>query len=91
MAKQDTHIHQYLRKILKTSTVYRCVLPGCRHYLRAFQIIGQIGKCWYCGRDFLITRDLARREKVHCANCTKGKKVKAEELVDFLTELGGNK
>jgi hypothetical protein len=65
------------------------MLPGCRHYLREAFIINQIAICYYCDKEFLITRDLAKREKVHCSECTisRKKKIKAEDVTEFLSGL----
>lgn len=80
------HIHQYKRVKVKDSTVYRCILPNCAHYIGKAFIINRVAKCPYCGNEYLITRELARRETLHCQNCTKGK-VKNEDVVDFLGSI----
>ena len=80
-------IHQYRRVKLTNSIVYRCVLPGCTHYIRPQFIINQIALCPYCGNNYLISRELSRREVLHCADCTKGKKIKVEDNIEFLDTI----
>jgi len=82
-------IHQYRKVKLVKSVVFRCMLPGCTHYTREAFIINKIALCPFCGKDFLITRDLARRETVHCSECIVSTKPKVEvkEVVEFLEEL----
>ena len=82
-------IHQYVKIKLTSATVYRCVLAGCSHYIRPEFILNKVGVCPYCGNEFLITRELARRKIVHCSSCTisKHKKVKPETTVSFLDEI----
>ena len=73
----------------KNSVMYRCMLPGCSHYVRDIFIVGRIAKCPYCGEDFVITSELARRKRVHCENCTNKKddKLAPEETTSFLEEI----
>jgi hypothetical protein len=81
-------IHQYMRVQLKNSVVYRCMLPGCSHYKRAAFIVNSIAKCWYCGNDFMITRELAKRKRVHCDSCTeRNVKITVPDIQNFLEEL----
>lgn len=83
-------IHQYVRVKGKNSVMYRCVLPGCSHYVRDIFIVGRIAKCPYCGESFMVTKDLARRKIIHCESCTTSKKdnsIKPEEVTDFLEEI----
>lgn len=83
-------IHKYMKVKGKDSTIYRCMEPGCPHWIRAIFIINRIAKCWYCGSDFIITPDLARLKRIHCKDCTnkKVKEIKPEEAGEFLVELG---
>lgn len=82
-------IHQYMRIKGKNSVMYRCMLPGCSHYIMGQFIVNKIALCPYCGENFLVTYDLARRKRVHCADCMKSKKdkIKVEEVTNFLDEL----
>lgn len=81
-------IHQYKRVKGKNSVMYRCVLPGCSHYVRDIFIVGRIAKCPYCGENFLVTNELARRKTLHCEDCTSRKSaIKPEEVTEFLGEI----
>lgn len=90
MAK-NKHNHQYMRVKINKATVYRCMLPGCTHYIPKALLLNRIANCPYCGNDYLITRELARRERLHCSSCTVTKKVKAEEVVGFLDTIKDDK
>jgi hypothetical protein len=83
--------HKYLRVKLKKSTVYRCILPGCPHYLIDRNLlINRMGRCFYCDSEFLITQKLApaNRKRIYCENCTERKeKIKVKDTVEFLDEL----
>ena len=81
------HTHQYMRVKIKESVVYRCMIPGCTHYIPKALLINRIANCPYCGNDFLITRELARRERLHCSSCTVSKKPKPAEVVGFLDSI----
>jgi len=84
------NIHKYMKVNGKESVIYRCMEPGCSHWIRSIFIVNRIAKCWYCGNNFIITKELARLTKPHCDNCTnkKVKPVKPSEANEFLTELG---
>lgn len=83
-------IHQYKKVELENSTVYRCMKPGCSHYVRKPFITNRIAECPYCGQNYIITNELAKLTTLHCAACTKSKKVKPDEVVEFLVNLGND-
>lgn len=70
-------IHKYQRVEAKNegkSAVYRCVLPGCKHYLREEFIVGQIALCYECNNEFEITKAILsprKIKKVHCQDCVR--------------------
>jgi hypothetical protein len=71
-------IHKYQRIKLKPSgyTVYKCMLPNCRHYIREELVIGLWSICWRCGGTFTMGQETLLR-KPHCPECTRpGQKAK---------------
>lgn len=91
MVVEKHEIHQYKKVTLEKSVVYRCMLPGCSHYVRKAFIVNRISKCPFCGKDYLITAKIALLETLHCDDCTvrRVKKIKPEEVVnEFLVNLG---
>jgi len=78
-----TKAHKYLRVTVKGRTSvnkykFRCVHPGCQHYLTNEFIVGAIAECWRCGDEFVIDKVLALK-KPHCRPCTKRKDLDVEE------------
>lgn len=80
-----------MRVKINKAIIYRCMLPGCSHYILKALLINRIANCPYCGNDYVITKDLARRERLHCSACTVSKKPKAEEVVGFLDMIKDDK
>lgn len=85
------HVHKYKKVVLgKNYTVYKCVLPGCDHYISVALALGKIAECWRCGSPFTITADIIRKGRVvakpHCKPCTKSKKEKTE-IIEKLLEM----
>lgn len=84
-------VHQYKKVVLENSTVYRCMKAGCTHYTRKAFIVNKIAECPYCGKNYLITSELAKLTTLHCPECTKStKKVKVGDISDFLVDLGSS-
>lgn len=92
------HIHRFQRVNLgketydrKTKTykkekyiVFRCIKPGCPHYIRQRLLLNRVAECNICGEPFIISKQAVLMAKPHCANCTKRKpstiaKLKAAE------------
>ena len=75
-------VHKYLRvKTNKNETViYRCVLPGCTHYITEEFIIGRECLCWRCKEEvtFVIQGRMKYRTRPYC---DLHKKDKVEEVV----------
>ena len=70
-----TQPHKYLRiRVKGKSSVstfrWRCVNPGCHHYLLEDFIVGAVSECWRCGNSFTID-EKTKLMKPHCRNCTK--------------------
>lgn len=72
MPKFQEHAHRYVRVRLGKNdyTVFRCVRPGCAHYVRQELVIGKIAQCWRCDDEFVMNQKTALLKKPHCAKCT---------------------
>jgi hypothetical protein len=46
MAAKYDHVHKYKRVMLGDFAVYRCMLLGCTHWLRAEFVAGKLSRCW---------------------------------------------
>jgi len=72
MPKPKSHVHKYMRVICnkdKDYTVYKCMIPGCTHWLRKELILGRESVCWNCGASmYLTSRDLTMKKPRHY-NC----------------------
>jgi hypothetical protein len=68
MAKKD-HIHKYFRDKLGKQFIYRCMLPGCPHYILAKLVLGRESLCNYCDTKFVIDKHNATLKKPHCPDC----------------------
>lgn len=76
-----TKAHKYQRFLVKgaksvSEAIYRCMHPGCPHYLTDRFIKGAIAECWRCGSEFVITKEY---KKPHCDKCTRKKVIEIEE------------
>jgi hypothetical protein len=84
------HVHKYKRvKIGKKRDyeIYRCMIPGCTHYINAELIENRESICWLCDKVFVITPHLYRIKPI-CEDCKTGRKagVKAKPIEDFSLE-----
>lgn len=71
MANNLKHIHKYRRTTLGRSTIYKCVLPGCTHFIQRALVDGKISLCWRCPNPFVITKKTLKNcpAKPHCEDC----------------------
>lgn len=107
------HVHKYQRKDIgkgatrtkKVYVVYRCMLPGCSHYVPENQIEGRESVCWGCSKVLIVKAKHGWiREKPLCNTCRelrpngpqnaparrKETQVEAKVKEDFLDTLFGS-
>ena len=84
--KKPDHLHKYQRTILgrRNWLIYRCMVPGCTHYIDADLILNRLCECWRCGNAMAINKRAALLAKPHCDDCVRSPK---KDEVDKLTEL----
>lgn len=76
----EQHVHQYQRVRLGDSyIVYKCMLPGCTHYIRTELAEGRQSICPRCGGVFVLNKANMSAKKPHCKGCVK-KYNKKEEV-----------
>lgn len=86
------HIHKYKRIRFKSGhTIFRCMLPGCSHFIREELLQGREAICWKCKKAFIIlTIEL---KFPHCENCYRGRKKEVKfdkDAIDILmSTIGG--
>lgn len=77
-----TSAHKYQRVELKSRqkgsrgepyTIFRCMIPGCTHYVPRDLVIGNMSICWRCGQEFQMTAASTYLKKPHCSACTESK------------------
>lgn len=88
MAKKVDHIHKYMRVLwgAKKTVIFRCMLPGCSHYVHEEMARNRKSLCWKCGNPFVMTLEKMRRIKANCDICQSGDK---NPLVSKLDDLLG--
>jgi hypothetical protein len=71
MSKRKSHIHKYKKVPFgnKGTIVFRCMIPGCSHYLHEEMVRNQKSLCWKCNTIFVMTPDKMRRQKPRCDKC----------------------
>lgn len=91
MAKVADHIHKYQREKLGKQIIYRCMQPGCSHYIHPKLAVGRVSVCHYCGESFVMTKKSITLKKPHCLNCTVAHNAKPrpkeEEAATFLETI----
>ena len=82
--KVKEHIHKYLRVINDNPpgyTVYKCVVPGCKHWLRKELLLARESICWVCGTAMILTQpDLNMKKPRHFA-CRRQPTVEEQEIL----------
>lgn len=101
MPKKKTTVHEgphKYKRIAWRSPIYKCVLPGCSHYLPEAHIEGAVSICWRgkkgCDGTVVMSSKTIGLVKPHCAPCTRDyvradqeARVKIEEVRDRLDDL----
>lgn len=85
--KKADHLHIYKKKVLGTNgfKVFKCMKPGCTHYVRVDLAENALCACNRCGEAMVLTKAAMQLVKPHCPDCTKSTKTKKlENLDDFL-------
>lgn len=85
MSKKLTHVHKY-KKIKwgrKKTIIWRCMLPGCSHYIHHELVRNRKSLCYKCDAVFIMNPDKMRRTKPKCDRC----QIKVEDFTVNLDAL----
>lgn len=71
MSKRRSHVHKYQRvKWGKAGTIiWRCMLPGCTHYVHTEMAKNRKSLCWKCLGVFVLTGEKLMRVRPKCDAC----------------------
>jgi len=70
------HVHKYMRVKLgkkKDFIVFKCMIPGCTHYLQRDLVVGRESICWVCGELMTLSMKTTTLKYPHHSYCTKGR------------------
>lgn len=85
-----SHVHAYHRKKLGKSTIYKCMLPDCNHFIQKDLIEGRKCICSRCFFPFVITKKILKNcgAKPHCEECygLSNRDKKKEAILDKMLE-----
>lgn len=83
----NNHTHKYKRIENKKTgtTIYRCDLINCTHYVTESLAWHRLTICFKCNQEFVLTKRKITQMKPKCLNCSGRKKENTE--VDKLMEL----
>lgn len=86
MARHHEGPHKYERVEVGTKgwVVYKCMLPGCSHYLPSAKlIVNKVSICWgICNNTAIYTQEDYEKKLKHpmCDNCREVRRKQREEL-----------
>lgn len=98
--KKPDHLHRYKRinlskKGIDPYWVYKCVKPGCSHYIPTALSEGQICECNKCYEPMVITKVVLKGYKnnplvrPHCPECSKTKAFKQVDIITAFLDSKG--
>lgn len=74
--------------------VYKCIKPGCSHYIPIALAEGRLCECNRCGELMVIGKQVMSQSSgspmtlPHCADCTKKRKVvNVDTITEFLDRV----
>jgi len=72
--KMANHLHQYMRVTLgKDYVVFRCMKPGCTHYIDIKLAPNRLCECNRCGEPMVLGKYAMSLVRPHCDNCIEKK------------------
>ena len=82
MAKRSLkpHIHKYMRVIKDNPpgyTVFKCMIPGCEHWIRKELCLGRESICWVCGTAVILNMENLSLKKPRHFECKRSKQTEA--------------
>ena len=89
-------VHKYIKKRIGDKkdpyTVWKCMLPGCTHYIKYELGENRFTVCWRCGATTTLDKILMDLTRPHCHRCTRrSKKTEESDIpidgIQLLTDL----
>lgn len=98
MNRHHERAHKYMKKKVGNKNnpyiVWKCMVPGCTHYITYELGENRHTICWRCGDTTILDKLMMELTRPHCRKCTKGAKRKVDEAaqieqdgIDMLTRL----
>ena len=56
--------------------VFKCVVPGCNHFISSELILGRIGQCWKCNENLTLSPENTKLKKPTHIWCRKTREKK---------------
>lgn len=81
MSKHEVHKYRKVKQKPSNRTIYKCMLPNCRHYTTPELVLGMESICWSCEKSFVLTKALLSQKVMPtCISCRRGnKKIRREQ------------
>jgi hypothetical protein len=83
-APRVKHIHRYHRgKLGKKYHIYRCILPGCTHFISINFAVGRLSLCNQCDDSLILTDEMVfinRLAEPLCEECREKRRKQREAL-----------
>lgn len=77
--------HKYIKKRIGNKanpyTVWKCMLPGCTHYIKYELGENRHTICWRCGDITTLDKLKMELTRPHCVKCTKGVKKEGDQEI----------
>ena len=69
--KKHDHVHKYERTKMgdKKWVVYRCIHPGCPHYVLPEMLVHREARCHHCDVTFIIDKECSKLARPSCDEC----------------------
>ena len=85
--KKYNHLHKYKRIKRGQQTIFKCMLPGCAHFLDWSLAENALCQCNRCNESMILDKRKMDLVKPHCDMCVRHKDTKKVENVQKLAEL----
>jgi hypothetical protein len=63
------HVYKRVKWGKKKTPIYRCILPGCTHYVLPEMLENRVAACPVCSKPYVIDIRKTTLKRPHCDNC----------------------
>lgn len=85
--RKYNHLHKYKKVMRGKQTVFKCMQPGCPHFIDYNLAENALCACNRCDESMILTRVKMQLVKPHCDNCVKRKDPVKVDRINKLAEL----